>query len=174
MLTCYSAHNLSAQDRWDGGGGMGSLGGIIDRPPLPIFRTNNMPHAPWSDPSSSLTEAHLPSSPPAAKEQLGMLPLPAVSNSLRHWPAEGWTNSTLTSGRLFIVVGWNDQETSREKNIIPYYNFIILVLGHGNNFVLMCIFQIHLSMTYSSQQAVQIIIWCSASMLLHCCLLPEI
>lgn len=51
-----------------------SLGGITDPPPLRIFCTTNMPHAPWSDPSSSLTEAHLPSSPPAAKKQQGMLP----------------------------------------------------------------------------------------------------
>ena len=51
MLTCYSAHSLSAQDRWDGGGGVGggdrmeSLGGTTDRPSLPTSWTNNVPHA---------------------------------------------------------------------------------------------------------------------------------
>ncbi|KAK5890641.1 hypothetical protein CesoFtcFv8_014143 [Champsocephalus esox] len=37
------------------------------------------------DPSSALTEAHLPSSPPKTTRSA---PLPAVANSLHHRPAE--------------------------------------------------------------------------------------
>lgn len=80
MRTCYSAHILSVQDRWDGGGGrrdaMGSLGGTADPLPLPISCTNNMPHASWARPILYSDRSSPALKPPRTT---GRIPLPAVS-----------------------------------------------------------------------------------------------
>ena len=99
----------SCQCRADGmgwGGGWGGMQWEAWEVPLTLFpspsaapTTCHTHHGP--DPSSTLTGAHLPSSPP---EQQGASRCQLCRNSLHNWLAEAWTNSRLANGRDFSFV----------------------------------------------------------------------
>lgn len=102
----FCSHPVSAgQMGWRGGGG--GMQWEAWEVPLTLFpspsaapTTCHTHHGP--DPSSTLTGAHLPSSPP---EQQGASRCQLCRNSLHNWLAEAWTNSRPANGRDFSSLG---------------------------------------------------------------------
>lgn len=98
ILICYSTHNLVTQRLTDGTGGLVvglgrvvTLGGTTDPLPLPISCTNDTPRASWAWPILYPDRSPTAPKPPSTT---GHSPLPAVLNSLHHWPPRSLNKSS--------------------------------------------------------------------------------